>query len=184
MHDQSQGQGSRAAGGQQGKKNQGKRWRNNWRVKEKRAFAEENANLVIEESKLSVKELQSLRQAEKRLKKDEVYSLTKVFNPSRSNPGALYACALCDFLLDSLSDAYRHIRDRRHKKRVREKQEEAMLTEIPPPGPEQVSAVTSALEAVMQEHGIKDQDVENRRSAVSIMQELLQSVLPEEIFAE
>ncbi|XP_024131368.1 terminal uridylyltransferase 7 isoform X2 [Oryzias melastigma] len=250
MHDQSQGQGSRAAGGQQGKKNQGgpykaspkkggfgplsyspgglrgglspsqredarwfsdpdnssggqedhwrtfsqqpwrsmqgskedreqksgKRWRNNWRVKEKRAFAEENANLVIEESKLSVKELQSLRQAEKRLKKDEVYSLTK---KSRSNPGALYACALCDFLLDSLSDAYRHIRDRRHKKRVREKQEEAMLTEIPPPGPEQVSAVTSALEAVMQEHGIKDQDVENRRSAVSIMQELLQSVLPD-----
>lgn len=56
-----------------------------------------------------------------------------------------------------------------------------MLTEIPPPGPEQVSAVTSALEAVMQEHGINDQDVENRRSAVSIMQELLQSVLPGEI---
>uniref|UniRef100_A0A8C7X1U5 CCHC-type domain-containing protein n=1 Tax=Oryzias sinensis TaxID=183150 RepID=A0A8C7X1U5_9TELE len=156
--------------------NAGKRWRNKWRFKENGAVAEEDANLVIEESKLSVKELESLRQAENQLKKDEVYRLVK---KSRSNPGALYACGLCDFLLDSLSDAYRHIRDRRHKKRVRERQEELMLTEIRPPGPEQVSAVTSALEAVVQEHGISDQDVEKRRCVVSVMQELLQSVLPD-----
>uniref|UniRef100_A0A3B3I1V6 Terminal uridylyltransferase 4/7 nucleotidyltransferase domain-containing protein n=1 Tax=Oryzias latipes TaxID=8090 RepID=A0A3B3I1V6_ORYLA len=125
----------RAAGGQHGKKNQGKRWRNKWRFKENGAVAEEDANLVIEESTLSVKELESLQQAEKRLKKDEVYRLK-----SRSNPGALYACAL-----------------------LSERQEEVMLTEIRPPGPEQVGAVTSALEAVVQEHGISDQDVEKRR---------------------
>lgn len=60
---------------------EGKRWRNKWRFKENGAVAEEDANLVIEESKLSVKELESLQQAEKRLKKDEVYRLVKVFNP-------------------------------------------------------------------------------------------------------
>lgn len=59
-----------------------------------------------------------------------------------------------------------------------ERQEQVMLTEIMLPGPEQASEVGAALKAVVQEHGLNDQDVESRKNVVSLMQDLLLSVLP------
>uniref|UniRef100_H3DEU5 Terminal uridylyl transferase 7 n=1 Tax=Tetraodon nigroviridis TaxID=99883 RepID=H3DEU5_TETNG len=129
-----------------------------------------------EESNLSAKDLRQQLQAEKRLNKDEIYPVKK---RSQANAGALYTCALCDVLLETLANAFRHIRDKRHKKRAKEKLEQVMLIEISPPGSEQVSGVTAALEKVVLEHGMTDEDVEKRRSVVAVMQDLLLSVLPE-----
>lgn len=52
------------------------------------------------------------------------------------------------------------------------------LTEILPPGPDQINAVNAALEVVIQEHGMTDLDVESRQCIVSLMQDLFLSVLP------
>lgn len=59
-----------------------------------------------------------------------------------------------------------------------EKLEQVMLIEIRPPGSEQVSGITAALEKVVLEHGMNDEDVEKRRRVVAVMQDLLLSVLP------
>ncbi|XP_057688013.1 terminal uridylyltransferase 7 [Corythoichthys intestinalis] len=141
-----------------------------------RHFAEEDRDLASAESSLSAKELHVLQQDETRLSKDDIRRVNK---KSNSKPNALYTCDLCDVPLISVSDANRHVRDWRHKRRVKEKKEYATLTEIPPPGPEHVKAVTAALEVVVSEHGMDDCDVDMRRNVVALMQDLLLSVLPE-----
>ncbi|KAJ8285435.1 hypothetical protein GJAV_G00026760 [Gymnothorax javanicus] len=131
---------------------------------------------VIDESALSEEQLKRLRQAEHRIGKEYIYRLEK---RSRSSPGARYRCSLCELLLDSVSAAHKHIRDRWHKRRAREKREELMLAEILPPTEEQVGAVEVALEQEMRERGLCEEDVKIRRQIVASMEEVIRTKLPE-----
>uniref|UniRef100_A0A8B9S2C8 Terminal uridylyl transferase 7 n=1 Tax=Accipiter nisus TaxID=211598 RepID=A0A8B9S2C8_9AVES len=113
---------------------------------------------VIDESVLSAKELLGLQQAEERLKRDCIYRLKKV----PLYPSAKYTCKLCDVLIESVAFAHKHIKEKRHKKSLKEKQEEELLTALPPPTPSQIQAIGVAIENVVQEFGLNNEDLEER----------------------
>ncbi|ERE79351.1 terminal uridylyltransferase 7 isoform 2 [Cricetulus griseus] len=71
---------------------------------------------VIDESALSAKELLGLHQAEERLKRDCIDRLKR---RPRNCPTAKYACKLCDALMDSIPFAHKHMKEKRHKKNLK-----------------------------------------------------------------
>ncbi|XP_064032346.1 terminal uridylyltransferase 7 isoform X2 [Pogoniulus pusillus] len=131
---------------------------------------------VIDESMLSAKELLGLHQAEERLKRDCIYRLKK---QPRSYPSAKYTCKLCDVLIESVAFAHKHIKEKRHKKILKEKQEEEMLTALPPPVPSQIEAIGVAIEKVVQEFGLNNEDLEERLNIKTVMENLLRQKMPE-----
>ncbi|NXM56886.1 TUT7 uridylyltransferase, partial [Illadopsis cleaveri] len=131
---------------------------------------------VIDESVLSAKELLGLQQAEERLKRDYIYRLKK---QPRSYPSAKYTCKLCDILIESVAFAHRHIKEKRHKKSLKEKQEEELLAALPPPTPSQIQAIGVAIENVVREFGLNNEDLEERFNIKTMMENLLRQKLPE-----
>ncbi|NXC35396.1 TUT7 uridylyltransferase, partial [Campylorhamphus procurvoides] len=131
---------------------------------------------VIDESMLSAKELLGLQQAEERLKRDYIFRLKK---QPRSYPSAKYTCKLCDMLIESVAFAHKHIKEKRHKKSLKEKQEEQLLTTLPPPTPSQIQAIGVAIENVVQEFGLNNEDLEERLNIKTVMENLLHQKLPE-----
>nr|XP_009934745.1 PREDICTED: terminal uridylyltransferase 7 isoform X3 [Opisthocomus hoazin] len=131
---------------------------------------------VIDESVLTAKELLGLQQAEERLKRDCIYRLKK---QPRNYPSAKYTCKLCDVLIESVAFAHKHIKEKRHKKSLKEKQEEQLLTALPPPTPSQIQAIGVAIENVVQEFGLNNEDLEERLNIKTVMESLLHQKLPE-----
>ncbi|NWJ12268.1 TUT7 uridylyltransferase, partial [Crypturellus undulatus] len=131
---------------------------------------------VIDESLLSAKELLGLQQAEERLKRDCIYRLKK---RPRSYPSAKYTCKLCDILIESVAFAHKHMKEKRHKKSLKEKQEQQLLTALPPPTPSQIRAIGVTIESVVQEFGLNNKDLEERLKIKTTMENLLHQNLPE-----
>ncbi|XP_050000478.1 terminal uridylyltransferase 7 isoform X2 [Alexandromys fortis] len=131
---------------------------------------------VIDESVLSTKELLGLHQAEERLKRDCIHRLKR---RPRNCPTAKYTCKLCDALMDSIPFAHKHIKEKRHKKNLREKQEEELLTTLPPPTPSQINAVGSAVDRVVQEFGLHNENLDQRLEIKHVMESVFQHKLPD-----
>ncbi|XP_060055460.1 terminal uridylyltransferase 7 isoform X2 [Erinaceus europaeus] len=131
---------------------------------------------VIDESALSPKELLGLQQAEERLKRDCIERLKK---RHRNYPTAKYTCKLCDVFIESIAFAHKHIKEKRHKKNIKEKQEEELLTTLPLPTPSQINAIGIAIDKVVQEFGLHNENLEQRLEIKCIMENVFQHKLPD-----
>ncbi|XP_072129834.1 terminal uridylyltransferase 4-like isoform X1 [Mobula birostris] len=131
---------------------------------------------VIDESKMTAEQQLGLKQAEERLERDYIFRLEK---RSPEYPSCQYLCKLCLVHIENIQGAHKHIKEKRHKKNITEKQEENELRNIKPPTPEHLAALTSAVLQAAQQEGISDEDYQIRKNIVNEMEEIIQHHLPD-----
>ncbi|XP_065378574.1 terminal uridylyltransferase 4 isoform X36 [Macaca fascicularis] len=135
----------------------------------------ENAT-VIDESTLTPEQRLGLKQAEERLERDHIFRLEKR-SPEYTN--CRYLCKLCLIHIENIQGAHKHIKEKRHKKNILEKQEESELRSLPPPSPAHLAALSVAVIELAKEHGITDDDLRVRQEIVEEMSKVITTFLPE-----
>ncbi|XP_064003454.1 terminal uridylyltransferase 4 isoform X1 [Pogoniulus pusillus] len=135
----------------------------------------ENAT-VIDESNLTAEQQLGLKQAEERLERDYISRLEKR-SPEYTN--CQYLCKLCLVHIENIQGAHKHIKEKRHKKNIMEKQEENELRALPPPSPAQLAALSFTLLEAANEQGICDEDFRIRQEIVNEMEKIIQQPLPD-----
>ncbi|XP_075038200.1 terminal uridylyltransferase 4 isoform X2 [Mixophyes fleayi] len=128
-----------------------------------------------DDSTLADQEL-GLKQAEERLERDYIHRLEKR-SPDFSN--CQYLCKLCSVHIENVQGAHKHIKEKRHKKNILEKQEENELRALPPPSAAQIAALGVTLVNAAKEHGISQEDFLSRQEIVREMEKIIQMKLPE-----
>uniref|UniRef100_A0A671QWM3 Terminal uridylyltransferase 4-like n=1 Tax=Sinocyclocheilus anshuiensis TaxID=1608454 RepID=A0A671QWM3_9TELE len=111
-----------------------------------------------------------LKQAEERLQKDYIHRLLK---PSPEYPNFQYLCKLCSVHVENIQGAHKHIKEKRHKKNIMEKQEENELRALPGPSPAQLRVLDSAVLEAAEVHGISEEDFALRQAVVLRMEGII-----------
>uniref|UniRef100_A0A8C7WPP5 Terminal uridylyl transferase 4 n=1 Tax=Oryzias sinensis TaxID=183150 RepID=A0A8C7WPP5_9TELE len=124
---------------------------------------------AVEERDLTEQQL-GLRQAEERLLRDYIHRLVK---QSPEYPNYQYLCKLCSVHIENIQGAHKHIKEKRHKKNITEKQEENELRALPPPSATQLKAVDAAVREVAVQQGISEEDFKVREAVVTRMEEVI-----------
>ncbi|XP_008280014.1 terminal uridylyltransferase 4 isoform X2 [Stegastes partitus] len=124
---------------------------------------------TVEEGPLTEQQL-GLRQAEERLYRDYIHRLLK---QSPEYPNYQYLCKLCSVHIENIQGAHKHIKEKRHKKNIMEKQEENELRALPPPSAAQLRAVDAAVVETARQHGISEEDFEVRKAIVVRMEGII-----------
>ncbi|XP_051027760.1 terminal uridylyltransferase 4 isoform X5 [Acomys russatus] len=135
----------------------------------------ENAT-VIDESALTPEQRLGLKQAEERLERDHIFRLEKR-SPEYTN--CRYLCKLCLIHIENIQGAHKHIKEKRHKKNILEKQEESELRSLPSPSPAHLAALSIAIVELAKEQGITDDDLRVRQDIVEEMSKVIMTFLPE-----
>ncbi|XP_077450740.1 terminal uridylyltransferase 4 isoform X2 [Stigmatopora argus] len=128
---------------------------------------------VTMEASLTEQQL-GLRQAEDRLSRDYIHRLLK---QSPEYLKCQYICKLCSVHIEHIQAAHKHIKEKRHKKNILEKQEENELRALPPPSALQFKAINKAVLEAAKEHGISDDDFEHREDVVFRMENIIKKHL-------
>ncbi|KFV74529.1 Terminal uridylyltransferase 4, partial [Dryobates pubescens] len=131
---------------------------------------------VLDESNLTAEQQLGLKQAEERLERDYISRLEK---PSPEYNNCQYLCKLCLVHIENIQGAHKHIKEKRHKKNIMEKQEENELRALPPPSPAQLAALSFTLLEAANEQGISDEDFRIRQEIVNEMEKIIQQPLPD-----
>ncbi|KAK9519752.1 hypothetical protein VZT92_022461 [Zoarces viviparus] len=124
---------------------------------------------TLEDGPLTEQQL-GLRQAEERLYRDYIHRLLK---QSPEYPNYQYLCKLCSVHIENIQGAHKHIKEKRHKKNIMEKQEENELRALPPASAAQLKAVDTAVLDTVRQHGISEEDFEVRKAVVIRMEEII-----------
>uniref|UniRef100_A0A3B5LF57 Terminal uridylyltransferase 4/7 nucleotidyltransferase domain-containing protein n=1 Tax=Xiphophorus couchianus TaxID=32473 RepID=A0A3B5LF57_9TELE len=130
----------------------------------------EEARLAAEEAEQQL----GLRQVEERLHRDHIHRVAK---PSPEYPNYQYLCKVCSVHIENVHGAYKHIKEKRHKKNMTEKQEETELRALPAPSAGQLRAVDAAVVETARQQGISERDFEVRTSVVARMEEIIKTHL-------
>ncbi|XP_041912476.1 terminal uridylyltransferase 4 isoform X2 [Alosa sapidissima] len=146
----------------------------------------------VGEGSLTSEQQLGLKQAEERLRRDYIHRLVKVrhghatkMEPRRSSnmspeyPNFQYLCKLCSVHVENIQGAHKHIKEKRHKKNIMEKQEENELRALPPPSPAQLKAVDTAVQEAARLYGISEEDLQERQTMVTRMEAVIKEHLPE-----
>uniref|UniRef100_A0A673YZ04 Terminal uridylyltransferase 4-like n=1 Tax=Salmo trutta TaxID=8032 RepID=A0A673YZ04_SALTR len=104
-------------------------------------------------------------------------SLSLPLQQSPEYPNFQYLCKLCSVHIENILGAHKHIKEKRHKKNIMDKQEENELRALPAPFPAQLGAVNAAVLRVANQHGISDQDFLVRQEVVDRMEAIIQQHL-------
>ncbi|XP_067846302.1 terminal uridylyltransferase 4 isoform X2 [Heptranchias perlo] len=129
---------------------------------------------VIDESKMTAEQQLGLKQAEERVERDYISRLEK---RSSEYPSCQYLCKLCLVHIENIQGAHKHIKEKRHKKNITEKQEENELRNLIPPTPDHVAALNSAVLQAAQQEGISEEDFQVRKNIVNEMEKIIQQHL-------
>lgn len=129
---------------------------------------------VAEMGNLTSDQQLGLKQAEDRLQRDYIHRLLK---QSPEYPNFQYLCKLCSVHVENIQGAYKHIKEKRHKKNMMEKQEENELRALPPPSPAQLKALDSVVLEVAKVHGISEEEFQQRRAVVLRMEDIIHKQL-------
>ncbi|XP_041126782.1 terminal uridylyltransferase 4-like [Polyodon spathula] len=130
---------------------------------------------VIDESALSAEQQLGLKQAEERLVRDCIQRLVK---RSPEYPNFQYLCKLCSVHIENIQGAHKHIKEKRHKKNIMEKQEEKALRALRAPSEAQLQALHTAVTDAATQQGISEEDFTVRQETVSDMENIIQQHLP------